>query len=175
MEKAFKYVIVIFLTDLLVVCSLRLKKKAILFFFFVAIAIVAGSLAVYFYFFAPKPLSSAETAAKLESLYSRASGILELMGVDMMNLVNGTISATTFSNRMEAKRNDILVLRTELSELKNVAYPTYAKSINLLDLGLQSYIEALGYARDLNFNLTTQAIQEGTEYIIQSKNALPQV
>ncbi|MBS7615144.1 hypothetical protein KEJ18_05375 [Candidatus Bathyarchaeota archaeon] len=154
---------------------MRLKKKAIMFFFFVAIAIITGSLAIYFYIFAPKTLTSAETAAKLESLYSRASGILELMSVDMMNLINGTITATTFSNRMDAKRNDMLVLRTELSELKNVAYPTYALSINLLDLGLQSYIEALGYAHDLNFNLTAQAIQEGTEYILQSKNALPQV
>ncbi|MEM2110606.1 MAG: hypothetical protein QXX08_01870 [Candidatus Bathyarchaeia archaeon] len=153
---------------------MRLKKKAIMFFFFVAIAIIAGSLAVYFYFFSPKTLTSAETAAKLESLYSRASGILELMSIDMMNLINGTITATTFSNRMEAKRNDMLVLRTELSELKNVAYPTYALSINLLDLGLQSYIKALEYAHDLNFNLAAQAIQEGTNYIIQSKNALPQ-
>jgi len=158
-----------------VVCSLRLKKKAILFFFSVAIAIIAGSLAVYFYFFLPKPLSSAETAEKLAIIYFRASDILKLMSLDVNDLLNGAISNGTFSYRMEFRLSDMEKLRVEVLELKNVAYPTYALSINLLDLGLQSYINALSYARDLDFNQTAQAVQVGTSYIIRSKNALPQV
>jgi len=153
---------------------MRLKKWGYVFFVLVAIAIIATGSAVYVYFFLPKTLSSAETAGKLSSLYSRASGILELMSEDMKNLANGTISVTTFTTRMDTKKNDMTVLRTELLELKNVAYPTYAMSINLLDMGLQAYIAALGHAYDLNFNLTTQSIEQGTSYIAQSKNALPQ-
>lgn len=146
-----------------------------MFFAFVAIAIIAGSSAIYIFFILPQPLTSAETAGRLASLYSRASGILDLMSVDMKYLANSTISVTTFSTRMETKKNDMTVLRVELLELKNVAFPTYALSVNLLDMGLQAYIEALDYAYDLNFNLTAQSIQQGTSYISQSKNALPQV
>ena len=154
---------------------MRLKKKAILFFVLVTIAIVAGSLAIYVYFFLPHTLSSAETAGKLSSLYSRARGILDLMSDDMKLLANSTISVTTFSQRMDTKKSDMTVLRVELLELKNVAYPTYALSINLLDMGLQKFINALGYAHDLNFTMTTSSLTDGTSYIAQSKNALPPV
>ena len=92
----------------------------------------------------------------------------------MRSLVDGTISATVFSNRMDTKQNDMSVLRAELLELKNVAYPTYAVSISLLDMGLQEYIRALGYAHDLLFNMTSQSIEQGTSYVNQSRNALPQ-
>jgi len=146
-----------------------------MFFSLVTIAIVAGSSAVYVYFFLPKTLSSAETAGRLASLYSRAKGILSLMSDDMKYLANRTISATTFIQWMESEKGDMTVLRVELLELKNVAFPTYALSVNLLDMGLQAYIEALGHAYDLNFNLTAQSIQQGTIYVNQSKNALPQV
>lgn len=141
----------------------------------VAIAIIAVSLAIYVYFFLPKTLSSAETAGKIASLYSRASGILELMSVDMLDVANGTISVTNFTTRMVTKQNDMTALRTELLDLKDVAYPTYAMSINLLDMGLQAYITALGHAFNLNFDQTIQYIEQGTSYIAQSKNALPQV
>ena len=146
-----------------------------MFFVLVAIAIIAVSLAIYVYFFLPKTLSSAETADKLSSLNSRARGILLLMADDMLNWANGTITTTTFTTRMITKKSDMTNLRNELLDLKNVADPSYAMSINLLDMGYQDYITALGYAFNLDFNLTSQYIVRGTNYLTQAENAIPKV
>ncbi len=152
---------------------MRVKKKAFLFFLFVAISVVAASSAVYLYFFLPKTLSSTETAERLASIYSRTNGILSLMSDDVKYLYNGTIGITTFTNRMQTKRNDMAALRTELLELKNVAHPSYEFSINFLDMGLKAYVKALDYAYNLNFNLTAEYLQRGTRYIDLSRDAQP--
>ena len=144
-----------------------------MFFILVAIAIVATASAVYVFFFLPHGLSSAETAGRLESIYSRTMGILDLMSDDMGSLISRNITVTIFTSRMVDLKNDMTSLGTELTEMKAVAYPTYTQSIDLLDRGLQSYIDALDYAFNLNFNQTSQSLQQGTEYVNRSKNALP--
>jgi hypothetical protein len=70
-------------------------------------------------------------------------------------------------------KSDITSLRIELTEMRPVAFPTYTQSIDLLDRGLQSYVDALDSAFNLNFNQTSQYLQQGTEYITRSKNSLP--
>lgn len=144
-----------------------------MFFALVAIAIIATASAIYVFYFMPVGLSSGETAGRLQSIYSRTVFILNFMSDDMTALANRSIEPETFWTRMADLKNSMTSLRTELTEMKAVAYPTYTQSIDLLDQGLQSYIDALGYAHDLNFNQTSQYLQQGTEYITRSKNALP--
>jgi hypothetical protein len=150
-----------------------LKKKALMFFALVTITIVAGSSAVYVYFFLPQTLSSAETARRMNSIYSRTVGILDFMSDDMKELVDRNITATIFSTRMDDLKGDMLAVRADLTELKKVALPTYVESINLLDRGLQAYSDAIDYAHDLNFNQTSIYLGQGTEYVNRSKVALP--
>jgi hypothetical protein len=153
--------------------ELRLKKKALMFFSLVTIAIVAGSSAIYVYFFLPQTLSSAETARRMEGIYSRTIGILDFMSGDMQELVDRNITATVFSTRMDDLKADMLDVRAGLTELKKVALSTYVESINLLDRGLQAYGDAIDYAHDLNFNQTSNYLEQGTEYVNRSKTALP--
>ncbi len=70
-------------------------------------------------------------------------------------------------------KTGMTALRTELTEMRNVAFPTYTRSIDLLDLGIQWYIDALDYAQNLEFNRISQFLQWGTDDIIQSTYALP--
>jgi hypothetical protein len=144
-----------------------------MFFALVTIAVVAGSSAVYVYFFLPQTLTSAETARRLNSIYSRAVGILDFMSDDMKELVDRNITATIFSTRMDDLKGDMLAVKADLTELKKVTFPTYVESINLLDRGLQAYGDAIDYAHDLNFNQTSVYLEQGTEYVNRSKVALP--
>ena len=144
-----------------------------MFFALVTIAIVAGLSAVYVYFFLPQTLSSAETARRMNSIYSRTVGILDFMSDDMKELVDRNITATIFSTRMDDLKGDMLAVRADLTELKKVALHTYVESINLLDRGLQAYSDAIDYAHDLNFNQTSIYLGQGTEYVNRSKVALP--
>jgi len=144
-----------------------------MFFALVTIAVVAGSSAVYVYFFLPQTLTSAETARRLNSIYSRAVGILDFMSDDMKELVDRNITATMFSTRMDDLKGDMLAVKADLTELKKVPFPTYVESINLLDRGLQAYGDAIDYAHDLNFNQTSVYLEQGTEYVNRSKVALP--
>jgi hypothetical protein len=75
---------------------------------------------------------------------------------------------------MDDLKGDMLAVRADLTELKKVAFSTYIESINLLDLGLQAYSDAIDYAHDLNFNQTSIYLEQGTDFVNRSKVALPQ-
>ena len=150
--------------------SLRLKKRDSL---LLSFAIVAAMFGGYLLSFFPFTMSSAETAGRLYSFYSRTTSILDLMSSYVMEYFNHSIDDLTFMYRISILINNVTTLRTELTEMKAVAFPTYEQSINFLDSGLQSYINALDYAYDLNFEQASQSAQQGTEYIKQSRNALP--
>ena len=152
---------------------MRLKKRAFLFFLFVAIAIVATVSVVYVLFFMTSGLSSAQTAGRLNSIYSRTQVILGNMSDDITALANHSIDNSTFIIRTANLKTGMTALRTELTEMRNVAFPTYKRSIDLLDLGIQWYIDALDYAQNLEFNRISQFLQWGTDDIIQSTYALP--
>jgi hypothetical protein len=151
---------------------LRLKNKTFLFFLVLTIAIVVIASVVYVVFFLPSGLSSSETASRLNNIYSQTQIILSNMS-DNINDYNQGIDNLTFSTRMVNLKNDMVALRTELTEIRKVAFPTYTRSIDLLDLGLQWYIDALDYAQRFNFNSASQCLQWGTEDIIQSTYVLP--
>jgi hypothetical protein len=151
---------------------LWLKKKAFLFFLFLMVAIVVTAFAVYVIFFLPSGLSSTETATRLNSIYSRTQVILSNMSDNIQDYSQG-IDNSTYLTRMINLKNDMTALRTELTEIRKVAFPTYTRSIDLLDLGLQWYIDGLDYAQRFNFNSASQCLQWGTEDIIQSTYVLP--
>jgi hypothetical protein len=144
-----------------------------MFFAFVTIAIIAGSSAIYVYFFLPQPLTSAETARRLNSLYSRTANILNYMSDDMQAWANHTITNATFSNRMSDLKSDMLNVRADLTELRKVAFPTYIESIDLLDSGLVACGYALDYAHDFNFNQTLTYSEQAIEYLLRSARVMP--
>jgi hypothetical protein len=150
-----------------------LKKKAFFFFLFIAITIIATASAIYIFFYMPVGLSSAETANRLQSIYSRTVFILNFMSDDMIALANRSITPETFWTRMTDLKTSMTALRTELTEVRKIAFPAYVQSIDLLDRGLQSYVDALSYAHDLNFNQTRTYLLQGTDYVTRSQNALP--
>ncbi len=153
---------------------MRLKKRAIMFLTLVAIAIIAGSTAIYVFFFLPQQLTSAETARRMEGIYSRATIIMGQMRSDIQEWGARNITNTVFSTRMDDLKADIVTVRADLTELKKVAFPTYVESIDFLNLGLLAYISALDYAHDLNFNQTLTYLDQGTEYVNRSMAALPE-
>ncbi len=144
-----------------------------MFFSLLVIAIVAGSSAIFVYFFLPQPLTSAETARRLNSLYSRTANILNYMSDDMEEWANHVITNTTFSNRMSDLKSDMLNVRADLTELRKVAFPTYIESIDLLDSGLVACGYALDYAHDFNFNQTLTYSEQAIEYLLRSARVMP--
>jgi hypothetical protein len=156
----------------MVVCPLRLKKWAYVFFILVVIAAVAAASAVYVFFFLPHGLSSAETAGKLNSLYSRASVIMSNMSDYINDYINKSIDNSTFVTRIANLETEMTALRTDLTELRKVAFPTYIRSIDLLDQGLQWYTDALGYAQNFDFLNNSLFLKFGTEDVSQSTYVL---
>lgn len=150
---------------------MRLKKRAIIFFALVAIAIIAGSSAVWIFFL--QPLPSAETAHRLNGLFTRTASILQYMSDDMNSWANGTISNSTFTTRMSDLREDVITVRADLAALKSIAYPTYIESIELLDSGLVACGYALDYAHDFNFNQTLTYSEQAVEYLLRSARVMP--
>jgi hypothetical protein len=142
-------------------------------FLLLTFAIVVDVLGGYFLAFLPFTMSNAETSGRIYSFYSRTAGILDQMSGDVTAYFNHSIDDSTFMFRIITLKNNMTALRTELTEMRAVAFPTYARSIDLLDSGLQSYINALNSAVELNFEQTSQNVQQGTQYIKQSKNTLP--
>jgi hypothetical protein len=157
----------------MVVWPLRLNKWTFVFFILVAIAIVATASAVYVFFFLPKGLSSAETAVNLSSLYSRTSVIMDNMSDDIKAYSNQSIDNSTFISRITSLETKMTALRTDLTELRKVAFPNYTRSIDLLDQGLQWYADAMGSAQNFDFKKTLQFNEWGTDDVFQSTNALP--
>jgi hypothetical protein len=151
---------------------LRLKKWAYVFFIVVAIAIVATASAVYVFFFLPQGLSSADTAGRLNSLYSQTHAILGNMSDYIKDYSNHSINNSTFTTQIADLETKMTALRTDLTELKKVAFPTYVRSIDLLDQGLQWYADALGCAKNFEFDKTSLFLEFGTEDIIQSTYVL---
>lgn len=135
--------------------------------------IVFASIAVYYKFFYSPYLTAAETAGRIESIYNRASVILGLVADDMRAYIAGNISQATFTTRITSRRTDMMSLRTEVTELRVTANRAFLPCIDLLDRGLQSYVTALDYASEFNLDSTRQYLEEGTNYINQSRDALP--
>jgi hypothetical protein len=134
----------------------------------VAIAIVAAASAVYVFFFFPHGLSSAETAENLSSLYSRTQVILSNMSDDIKEYSNQSIGNSTFTTRMTNLQTKMTALTTDLTELRNVAFPTYTRSIDLLDQGLQWYTDAMGSAQHFDFTNALRFMGWGEEDVSQS-------
>jgi hypothetical protein len=141
------------------------------FFALVAIAIVATASAVYVFFFLPQGLSRADTAGRLSKLYSRTDVILGNMSDYIRDYANG-MSNSTFKTLMANLEINITALRTDLAVLRKVAFPTYIRSIDLLDQGLQWYTSALGSAQNFDFKSTSQFIGFGTDDVVQSEYVL---
>jgi hypothetical protein len=142
------------------------------FFILVAVAIVATASAVYVFLSLPHGLSSAETAGKLNNLYSRTRVILGNMSDYIKDYVNQGISNSTFKTLIANLETNVTALRTDLTELRKVAFPTYMRSIDLLDQGLQWYTYALGCAQNFEFDKTSLYLEYGTEDLIQSTYVL---
>ena len=138
----------------------------------VAIAIIAGSTAIYVYFFL-QPLTSAETAHRLNGIYTRTANILSYMSDDMQSWSDHTISNSTFTTRMSDLKTDMTNVRADLTALRRIAYPTYIESIDLLDSGLVACGYALDYAHDYNFNQTLTYSEQAIEYLLRSARVMP--
>jgi hypothetical protein len=95
------------------------------------------------------------------------------MSADINEYISQIINNVTFTARMANLKTDMVALKTELIGIRNVAFPTYTRSIDLLDLGLQWYIDALDYAQRFDFSSTSRFLQWGTEDVVQSTYAMP--
>jgi hypothetical protein len=150
-----------------------LKTRRTLLLIALVVAVVASSGAIYFLFFYSPLLSPAETAGRIESIYNRASVILSLVSDDIEALSTGNITLTAFADRVTTHRTDLMSLRTEIVELQAAANQEFLTSIDLLDRGLRDYVTALDYASEFDLESTAQYLVEGTNYVEQSRDALP--
>jgi len=98
---------------------------------------------------------------------------LSLAGDDMLALAARNISFTMFAERMTNLKTDMTNLHAEAVGLRAVANQAFLTSIEFLERGLQAYVTALDYASQLDLESASQYLEGGTDYINQSKDALP--
>ena len=150
-----------------------LKMRWLLLLIVLISTIVVASVAIYYLLLIPPYLSSAETANRIENIYNRASMFLSLAGDDMLALAARNISFTMFAERMTNLKTDMTNLHAEAVGLRAVANQAFLTSIEFLERGLQAYVTALDYASQLDLESASQYLEGGTDYINQSKDALP--
>jgi hypothetical protein len=152
---------------------LRLNKWSYVFFTLVGIAIVSAASAVYVFFFFSVGLSSADTARSLGTICNQTVVIVGNMNDYINDYSKQGISNSTFKALMVNLEPNMTALRTGLAELRNVAFPTYIRSIDLLDQGLQWLTDASGAAQNFDFNSASLFIEFGQQDIVQSEYVLP--
>jgi hypothetical protein len=150
----------------------------------VAVAIVLGVLAVIGstvpaeveapqYTPPQQGLSASQTGNRIGDISSRISVLLSESGTLADKVGVGELSLDTFAEEMGRIKKELTALQIEVAELEEDAHPDFLEAIRHFKQGLNYYIEAYGYAENLELDKASEYIKLGTEETNKATEALP--
>gem|GEM_PF-3658506 len=121
----------------------------------------------------PQGLSASQTGNRIGDISSRISVLLSESGTLADKVGVGELSLDTFAEEMGRIKKELTALQIEVAELEEDAHPDFLEAIRHFKQGLNYYIEAYGYAENLELDKASEYIKLGTEETNKATEALP--